>query len=93
MPLDSIGSITVLAGEYGMAVQESDEWIKELPGGKKVRYTYQLLTAGFSASAEVLEPVEGTMVYTHTHTYLVPPADRSQVEAEFADDLMRVEAH
>jgi hypothetical protein len=76
-----------------MAVQESDEWIKELRGGKKVRYTYQLLTSGFSASAKVLEPVESTMVYTHTHPDLLPPADRSQVEAEFADDLTKAETH
>jgi hypothetical protein len=93
MRLDSIDPITVLGGEYEMPVQESDEWIKELPSGKKVRHTYQLLTTGFSASAEILEPVDATMVYTHTHTDLPPPADREQIEEEFADDLARVETH
>lgn len=71
-----------------MAVQEYDEWIKTLPDGKKVRYSYQLLTAGYSASAEILEPSEATMVYTHIHTDLPPPADRAQVESEFANDLI-----
>ena len=74
-----------------MAVLDSDEWIKKLPSGKKVRFSYQLLTSGFSASAEILEPVDATMVYTHTHTDLPPPADRSQVEAEFADELAKTE--
>lgn len=72
-----------------MAVQEYDEWTKKLPDGKKVRYGYQLLTAGFSASAEILEPTDAAMVYTHIHTDLPLPADRSQVEAEFADDLAK----
>ena len=69
------------------AVQEYDEWIKTLPGGKKVRYSYQLLTTGFSASAETLKPVDATMVYTHTHTDHLLPPDRAQVEAEFTEDL------
>ena len=85
--LDSMGIVTVLAGESAMAVQEYDEWIKKLPGGKKVRYSYQLLTTGFSASAEVLEPVGATMVYTHTHTDYPLPPDRAQIEAEFTEDL------
>jgi hypothetical protein len=76
-----------------VAVQEYDEWIKELPSGKKVRYTYQLLTTGFSASAEVLEPVDTTMVYTHTHVDLRAPADRAQIEAEFADELLKAGMH
>ena len=89
--LDSMGIVTVLAGECAMAVQEYDEWIKQLPGGKKVRYSYQLLTTGFSASAQILEPIDATMVYTHTHTDLPAPADRAQIEAEFADDLTEAE--
>lgn len=76
-----------------MAVQESDEWIGKLPCGKKVRYSYQLLTTGFSASAELLDPVEATMVYTHTHIDLPAPADRAQIEAEFADELTKAETH
>jgi hypothetical protein len=76
-----------------VAVQESDEWIGKLPCGKKVRYSYQLLTTGFSASAELLDPVEATMVYTHTHIDLPAPADRAQIEAEFADELTKAETH
>lgn len=72
-----------------MALQEYDEWIKKLPDGKKIRYSYQLLTTGFSASAEILEPVDGAMVYTHTYTDLPPPADRVQIEREFADELLK----
>jgi hypothetical protein len=83
--------VTILAGECAVAVQEHDEWIKKLPGGKKVRYSYQLLTIGFSASAEILEPVDATMIYTHTYTDLPAPADRAQIEAEFADDLTKAE--
>jgi len=49
-----------------VAVQECDEWIEKLADGKKVRYSYQLLTAGLSASAEILDPVDAMMVYTHT---------------------------
>lgn len=74
-----------------MAVQEYDEWIKKLPDGRKVRYSYQLLTVGFSASAQVIEPADATMVYTHIHTDLPAPADREQIEAEFADDLTNAE--
>ena len=76
-----------------MALQEYDEWIGKLPDGKKVRYSYQLLTAGFSASAEILEPADATMVYTHTHIDLPAPADRAQIEAEFADELAKAEIH
>jgi len=76
-----------------MAVHESDEWIRKLPGGKKVRYSYQLLTTGFSASAEILEPVDATMIYTHTHIDLPAPTDRAQIETEFAVDLTKVDAH
>jgi hypothetical protein len=76
-----------------MAVQEYDEWINKLPGGKKVRYSYQLLTTGFSASAEILEPVDATIIYTHTHTDLRAPADRAQIEAEFADELTKAHTH
>ena len=71
---------------------DSDEWIKTLRG-MKVRYSYQLLTAGFSASAEILEPVDATMVYTHTHTDLPAPADRAQIEAAFADQLLKAQTH
>jgi hypothetical protein len=70
-----------------VALQEYDEWIKRLPDGKKIRYSYQLLTTGFTASAEIIEPVDATMVYTHTHTDLPSPADRAQIEAEFAGEL------
>ena len=76
-----------------MAHQEYDEWIKKLPDGKKIRYSYQLLTTGFSASAEILEPVDATMVYTHTYVDLPAPADRAQIEAEFADELAKTERH
>jgi hypothetical protein len=72
-----------------VALQEYDEWIKKLPDGKKIRYSYQLLTTGFSASAEIVEPVDATMVYTHTHIDLPAPADRAQIEAEFADELLK----
>jgi hypothetical protein len=74
-----------------VALQECDEWIKKLPDGKKIRYSYQLLTTGFSASAEILEPADGTRVYTHTYTDLPPPTDRAQIEAEFADELTKAE--
>jgi hypothetical protein len=50
-----------------------DEWIKTLPGSMKVRYSYQLLTTGFSASAEILEPVDAIMVNTHIHIDLPAP--------------------
>jgi hypothetical protein len=80
-------------GEYSVAVQEYDEWIKKLPDGKKIRYSYQLLTTGYSASAEILEPVDATMVYTHTYIDLPAPADRAQIEAEFADERARAEMH
>ena len=70
---------------------DSDEWIKTLRG-MKVRYSYQLLIAGFTASMELLEPFDA-MVYTHTHIDLPPPADRAQIEAEFADDLAKAEMH
>jgi hypothetical protein len=53
-----------------VALQEFDEWTQKLPDGKKIRYSYQLLTTGFSASAEVVEAVDATMVYTHIHTDL-----------------------
>jgi hypothetical protein len=72
-----------------MAAQDYDEWIKTLPGGINVKYSYQLLTAGFSASAEILEPADATMVYTHTHIDLPAPADRAQIEAGFADELLK----
>jgi hypothetical protein len=72
-----------------VALQEYDEWIKKLPDGKKIRYSYQLLTTGFSASAEIIESADGMMVYTHTHTELPPPTDRAQIEAEFADELLK----
>jgi len=75
-----------------VALQEFDEWTQKLPNGKKIRYSYQLLTTGFSASAEVVEAVDATMVYTHIHTDLPAPADRGQVEAEFADGLAKAEA-
>ena len=68
----------------------SEEWTKTLRG-MKVRYTYQLLTTGFSASAEIVEPVDAPMVYTHTHVDLPAPADRAQIEAEFADELAKAE--
>lgn len=64
---------------------DSDEWTKTLRG-MKVRYRYQLLTSGFSASAEILESGDA-MVYTHTHVDHPAPANRAQIEAEFADEL------
>jgi hypothetical protein len=70
-----------------VALQEYDEWIRKMPDGRKIRYSYQLLTTGFTASAESVEPVDATMIYTHTHIDLPAPADRAQIEAEFADDL------
>jgi hypothetical protein len=73
-----------------VAVQEYDEWVKRLPDGKKIRYSCQLLTTGFTASAEIVEPFDATMVYTHTQTDLPAPADRAQIEAEFADELLKV---
>lgn len=72
-----------------VTVQQYSEWIKKLPDERKVRYTCQLLTSGFTASAEILEPV--TMVYTHTHADLPAPADRAQIEAEFAEELAKTE--
>lgn len=45
---------------------DSDEWVKKLPSGLVVRYSYQVLTSGFSASTEVIEPPGAVMVYTHT---------------------------
>ena len=72
-----------------MPVLEYDEWIKQLSNGKKVRYSYQLLIAGFSASMEIL--ALDAMIYTHTHTDLLPPVNREQIEAEFADDLAKTE--
>jgi hypothetical protein len=74
-----------------VALQEYDEWVKKLPNGKKVRYSYQLLTAGFSASMEILD--FDAMIYTHTHIDLPAPADRAQIEAEFADELAKAEMH
>jgi hypothetical protein len=74
-----------------VTLQEFDEWIKKLPDGKKIRYSYQLLTTGFSASAEIVEPVDATMIYTHTHTDLPAPSDRAQIEAEFADEVAKAE--
>jgi hypothetical protein len=76
-----------------MAAQDYDEWIKTFPGGMKVRYSYQLLSTGFSASAEILGPVDAAMVYTHTHTDLPPPPGRAQIEAEFICEITRAEAH
>jgi hypothetical protein len=75
-----------------VALQECDEWIKKLHG-KKIRYSYQVLTTGFSASAEIVEPFDATMVYTHTHTDHLPPANREQIEAEFADELLKAKMH
>jgi hypothetical protein len=76
-----------------VAGQEYDEWVRKLPSGWTVRYSYQLLTRGFSASVEILDPVDAAMVYTHTHIDLPAPADRAQIEAEFADDLTKAETH
>lgn len=75
-----------------MALHEYDEWIKKLPDGKKIRFSYQVLTTGFTASAEILEPADAAMIHTHTQTDLPPPADRAQIEADFADELARAEA-
>lgn len=72
---------------YILPIQGYDEWIKELPDGKKVRFSCQALTIGFSASAEILEPARNWMVYTHTYTELPPPAGREQIEAAFLEDL------
>jgi len=67
--------------------------LKYWPNGKRVRFSYQLLTSGHSASAEILEPADGPMVYTHTYTDLPAPTDRAQVEAEFAEELSKTEPH
>jgi len=75
----------------GVANQESDEWIKTFPSGRKVRYSYQLLIAGFSASAEILEPAAAAITYTHIHADLPGPTNRAQIEAEFVDDLAKVD--
>jgi len=76
-----------------VAIQDYDEWIKKLPDGKGVRFSYQLLVSGFSASAEILEASDVVMIYTHTRTDLPPPAGREQIEAEFAEDLRRAAMH
>jgi len=70
-----------------MPTQEYDEWVKKFPCGKKVRYSYQVLTSGFSASAEIIEPIVSVMVYTHTYSNMRAPANRAQIEAEFAQEL------
>jgi hypothetical protein len=70
----------------GVPLHESDEWVKTF-GEIKVRYSYQLLTTGFSASAEILEPVDAAMVYTHTHINLPAPINRAQIEEEFMHEL------
>lgn len=53
----------------------------------KVRYSYQLLATGFSASAEI---VEASMVYTHTHIDYPAPINGVQIEVEFIDELANV---
>lgn len=85
----SMRLVTVLAGEL-VTLPESDEWIKTLPR-MKVRFSYQRLTNGFSASAEILEPVEATMVYTHTYVDLPAPTNRAHIEDEFVDELAKAE--
>jgi hypothetical protein len=72
-----------------VSLPESDEWIKTF-GRMKVRYSYQLLATGFSASAEIVEPVEASMVYTHTHIDYPAPINRVQIEEEFIDELANV---
>ena len=74
-----------------MAAQDYDEWTKALPDGKKVRFSYQLLISGYSASARIIDPAVGAMIYTHTHTVLPAPAGRKQIEAEFAEDLKQAD--
>jgi len=44
-------------------------------------------------SAEIFEPAEAAMVYTHIHTDLPAPANREQIEVAFADDLTKVKLH
>ena len=56
-----------------------------------MRYSYQLLTSGFSASAEVVEP-RVAMVYTHTHARLLTSPNREAIETEFAPELMALAA-
>ena len=73
-----------------MTLPESDEWIRTLPG-MKVRFSYQRLITGFSVSAEILEPVEATMVYTHTHVDPPVPANRAEIEDEFVGELTKGE--
>ena len=57
-----------------MALQEYDEWIKKLHG-KKMRFSYQVLTTGFSASMEILD--FDAMIYTHTH---IDPLRKANVQ-------------
>jgi hypothetical protein len=70
-----------------VAAQDSDEWIKTLTDGRKVRFSYQLLLSGYSASAEIMEPGDAAIIYTHTYTDLRAYVGREQIEAEFAEDL------
>jgi hypothetical protein len=70
-----------------MADRDYDEWIKQLPTGYSVKYSCQLLTSGFSASAEIVDPVEAAMVYTYTCTDRPAPAHREEVEEQFAKEL------
>jgi hypothetical protein len=42
---------------------------------------------------EILEPVDATIVFIHTYIDLPAPADRAQIEAEFADELAKAEMH
>jgi hypothetical protein len=75
--------------QQGSLIRDSDEWIKRQSDGKKVRFSYQLLISGYSASAEIIEPAAAAMIYTHIHTDLPAPTGREQIEAEFADDLTK----
>lgn len=72
---------------------ESDEWIKKLPCGWTVRYSYQLLNRGYSASAEILEPADAVIVYTHIQKDSAVPASREEIEAQFVDELSPLQSN
>jgi hypothetical protein len=58
----SIRLVTSPPGDC-VSLPESDEWVKTFRG-MKVRYSYQLLATGFSASAEI---VEASGLYPHPY--------------------------
>jgi len=85
---NAVSSMTLVISPLGdrVSLQDADEWVKTYCG-IRVRYSYQLLTTGFSASAEIIEPVEASIVYTHIHTDLPAPVSHAQIEEEFIGEL------